>query len=203
MNPREVARSYDQLADEWSSDGFLHGYAVKQHERAIAFLKEKRTALDIGCGCTGRIIDLLIGHGFDVEGLDLSQRMLELAKKRHPNITFHHADICEWDFSKAFDFISAWDSIWHIPLAKHEAVLVKILQNLTPGGVCIFTAGGLDAPGEKLDSAMGPQMYYSVLGIPKMLSLISEARCVCRHLEYDQHPELHLCVIAQKAFSEP
>jgi hypothetical protein len=36
-----------------------------------------------------------------------------------------------------------------------------------------------------------------VLGIPATLRVISEAGCVCRHLEYDQYPELHLCVIAQ------
>jgi hypothetical protein len=57
---------------------------------------------------------------------------------------------------------------------------------------------GVDAPSEKVDSAMGPQMYYSVLGIPNLLKLISEAGCICRHLEYDQYPELHLYVIAQR-----
>jgi hypothetical protein len=48
-------------------------------------------------------------------------------------------------------------------------------------------------------SAMGLQMYHSVLGIPNVLKLLSEAGCICRHLEYDQYPELHVYVIAQKA----
>jgi hypothetical protein len=56
----------------------------------------------------------------------------------------------------------------------------------------------LDAPSEKVDSAMGPQMYYSVLGIPNLLKLISESGCICRHLEYDQYPALHLYIIAQR-----
>jgi 2-polyprenyl-3-methyl-5-hydroxy-6-metoxy-1,4-benzoquinol methylase len=199
MNPGEVARSYDQLADQWNRDSYPRDYGIRQHERAIAFLKEKRTALDIGCGSNGRIIDLLMRHGFDVEGLDLSQRMIELAKKRHPSITFHLVDICEWDSSRKYDLISAWDSIWHVPLANQEPVLRKIMQSLTPGGVCIFTTGGLDAPSEKVDSAMGPELYYSALGIPHTLKLISETGCICRHLEYDQYPESHLCVIAQRA----
>jgi hypothetical protein len=59
--------------------------------------------------------------------------------------------------------------------------------------------GGLDGPEEKQDSSMGPPIYYSVLGIPKTLETISEARCVCRHLEYDQMPEKHVFIIAQKA----
>ncbi len=198
MTPDEIAKSYDQIADQWSSDEFPRTNGIQQHERAIAFVREKKNALDIGCGSSGRIIDLLLAHGFDAEGLDISQRMIELARNRHPETVFHHADISTWEFPQQYDLISAWDSIWHLPLADQERVLSKILSGLNKGGVCIFTTGGLDAPEEKTDSAMGPPMYYSVLGIPKTLQLIADNQCVCRHLEYDQHPELHLYVIAQR-----
>ena len=198
MTPREIGNSYDQLADQWNSDTFSRQYGIKQHERAIRFVKEKRRALDIGCGSSGRIIDLLTSHRFDVEGLDISARMIGLAKARHPNVGFHHADIREWSFKKSYDFISAWDSIWHLPLADHAAVLKKILTGLTPGGVCIFTTGGLDTPTEKVDSTMGPPMYYSALGIPNTLRLLSETGCVCCPLEYDQYPESHVYIIAQR-----
>lgn len=199
MNPDEVAKSYDLFADHWSSDTFPRQNGIAQHERAIAFVRDKRHALDIGCGSSGRIIDLLLRHGFEVEGLDLSRRMIELARQYHPNIAFHQADICEWTFPRKYDLVSAWDSIWHLPLVTQEPVMKKILQGLNPGGVCIFTTGGLDAPGEKTDAAMGTPMYYSVLGIPDTLRVIAEAGCILRHLEYDQHPELHLYLIAQKA----
>ena len=68
----------------------------------------------------------------------------------------------------------------------------------TPGGIFIFTTGGLDAPSEKVDAAMGPKMYYSVLGIPRTLELLSECGCVSRHLEYDQYPQAHVFIIAQR-----
>lgn len=45
---------------------------------------------------------------------------------------------------------------------------------------------------------MGPPMYTAAIGIPKTLTLLSENGCICRHLEYDQHPELHLYIVAQK-----
>jgi len=198
MTPNEIANSYDQLAAHWNSDTFPRDNGIEQHKRALAFLKEGRCALDIGCGSSGRIIDLLISRGFDVEGLDISTVMIELAKQRHPNVTFHHGDICEWEFPRKYDFISAWDSICHVPLVQQAPVLKKILHGLTSGGVFIFTTGGLDAPSEKVDLAMGPQMYYGVLGIPNLLKLISAAGCICRHLEYDQYPELHLYIIAQR-----
>lgn len=198
MQPSEIAQSYDQIAERWNRDSFPRTNGIPQHQRAIAFLQQKRTALDIGCGSSGRIIDLLLEQGFAVEGVDISARMLALAQTHHPKVTFHHADICQWPLPQQYDLISAWDSIWHIPLGEQKPVMRKLMHGLTPGGVLIYTTGGLDAPSEKVDSAMGVPVYYSVLGIPNTLKLIDACGCVCRHLEYDQYPESHLYVIVQK-----
>src|SRR3954463_12980560 len=199
MSPSEIAKSYDEIAQIWNGGQFPRDNGIHQHERAIAFVKNRGHAIDIGCGSSGRVADLLISHGFEVEGLDISGEMIKMATRRHPNIKFHHEDICTWTFPNAYDFISAWDSIWHVPLREHGRVLGKILRGLTSGGICIFTAGGLDAPAEKIDSEMGPRMYYSTLGVPNILKVLSETGCICRHLEYDQYPESHLYIIAQKA----
>jgi SAM-dependent methyltransferase len=198
MKPKDVATSYDSLADYWAGDRFPRENGIEQHKRAIAFLERRGNALDIGCGSSGRILDLLLDSGFEAEGLDLSENMLRLATRRHPQVTFHHADICDWEFPRTYDFISAWDSIWHVPLAENERVLTKVLAGLAPGGVCIFTTGGVDHASETQDSAMGPPMYHSVPGIPAILRILGASGCACRHLEYDQYPELHVYVIAQK-----
>jgi 2-polyprenyl-3-methyl-5-hydroxy-6-metoxy-1,4-benzoquinol methylase len=199
MTPDEVGRSYDELAEHWASHKFPRENGIAQHERAVAFVKTRRRALDIGCGSSGRIVDFMLAHGFAVEGVDVSQRMIEWAKRAHPDVVFHHADIREWHPSGSYDFISAWDSVWHVPLADQEPTLMKILSALAPGGVLIFTTGGLDEPSEKVDSAMGPPIYYSLLGIPRTLAVLNEAGCVLRHLEYDQYPELHVYLIAQRS----
>lgn len=98
-----------------TSEEFPRGNGSKQHERAIAFIKERRRALDIGCGSSGRFIDLLTSHGFDAEGADGSDQMIKLAMQRHPGITFNHADVGRLDSPRRHDFISASDSIWHLP----------------------------------------------------------------------------------------
>lgn len=198
MNPIKIAAGYDQLAERWASDSFPKANGIAQHERALSFVKQKRRALDVGCGSSGRFIDLLLSNGFNVEGVDISQKMLALAKAKHPAVVFYHADICEWVIPGKYDFISAWDSIWHVPLSQQKQVMTKLADALEPGGVFIFTTGGLDKPDEKTDSFMGPEMYYSTLGIPEVLLLVNEMGCICRHLEYDQHPELHVYLIVQK-----
>lgn len=198
MCPEEIGRSYDLIAQEWLQPR-LQTQGIAQCQRAIAFTRNRRWALDIGCGCSGRFIDLLQQHGFQAAGVDVSERMIALARQRHPEVPFFHADICTWEFPQNYDFVSAWDSLWHLPLAEQEPVLRKICAALAPAGVFIFTTGGVDGPEEKTDSCMGPPVSYSALGIPKTLELLTRFGCVCRHLEYDQYPEKHLCIIAQKA----
>ena len=89
--------------------------------------------------------------------------------------------------------------MWHVPLAEQEPVLTKLCRGLSPGGVLVFTTGGTDAPSEKQDSCMGPPMYHATLGISKTLQVLAESGRTCRHLEYDQYPELHAYIIAQRA----
>ncbi len=198
MKPTDIAKAYNQITHLWESDGFNRNNGIEQHERAIAFVKNIGKALDVGCGCTGRFIDLLLSKGFTPEGVDISEEMIKLAQKRHPEIKFHLEDICEWDLPQAYDFITAWDSIWHIPLDQQERVLTKLISGLNTNGVFIFSCGGTDDQGDHKDDFMGPEVYYSSLGINGFLKLFISLGCICRHLEYDQYPELHTYFIVQK-----
>lgn len=198
MKPKDTAKAYDQITHLWTRDEFKSENGIEQHKRAIAFVKNKGKALDVGCGCTGRFIDLLLKEGFTPEGVDISTKMIELARKRHPEISFYHQDICTWELSEKYDFITAWDSIWHVPLEEQKNVLGKLIAALNPEGVLVFSAGGTEEEGFITDDAMGPEVYYSSLGVHGFLNLFAELGGVCRHLEFDQHPELHLYFIVQK-----
>ena len=194
MSPEQVAADYDRIAHLWrtvSSDGFA------PVERAVGFVKRRGAALDVGCG-TGRLFGLLDKHGFCTDGIDVSPAMLALARDRHPDARLFHADVARWNLPRRYDLIVAWDSLWHVPLAAQEAVLTKLCRGLAAGGVFVFTTGGTDAPDERRNSDMGPPMYHATLGIPATLRVLAGAGCVCRHLEYDQHPEAHVYLIAQR-----
>jgi SAM-dependent methyltransferase len=198
MTPTETGKAYDTIAGRWADPAFPQSNGIAQHERALAFATRNGWALDVGCGSSGRIIALLLRRGFAVEGVDVSERMIELARRRHADVALHVADICKWTLPRRYNFISAWDCLWHVPLTSQKRVLRKLLNGLEPGGLLVLSMGGVDAPGEKTDSAMGPALYYAALGIPRTLEVIADCGCVCRHLEYDQWPESHAYAIAQK-----
>ncbi len=47
---------------------------------------------------------------------------------------------------------------------------------------------------------MEPDIYYSTLGVNGFVRLLMKLGCVCIHLEYDQYPEIHSYLIAQKVW---
>ena len=199
MLSAQVANSYDRIAARWRSPDFDASNGIEQHKRAISFTARRDAALDVGCGSSVRILSLLRSNGFAVEGLDLSSEMLKLASKGKPDFTFHQADICDWSPPRSYSFISAWDSIWHVPLLRQPSVLLKLCAALAPEGVIIFTAGGLESPEEHENEHMGVPMYHATLGVPRLCSLLAEGACARRHFEYDQQPQPHVYFIAQRA----
>ncbi|MGA7125194.1 MAG: class I SAM-dependent methyltransferase, partial [Chthoniobacterales bacterium] len=83
MDPEALGREYDKIAAHWQ-EPFLQTNGLTQFEKAIHFTKNRGPALDIGCGCSRRFIDLLQKHGFAPEGLDVSEKMIALAREQHP-----------------------------------------------------------------------------------------------------------------------
>jgi trans-aconitate methyltransferase len=198
MEPIETGKAYDTITERWSKDRFNMNNGIDQHKRAISFVENRGLALDLGCGCTGRFIELLLTEGFQPEGLDVSTKKIEISRSRFPNLVFYNEDICQWAPTKKYDFITAWDSVWHVPLENQAALMVKIANSLNAGGVLIFSFGGVNEPGEHTDDTMGPMMYYSSLGTNGFMEIFIKNRCAIKHLEFDQYPELHAFLIVQK-----
>ncbi|MGL4475074.1 MAG: class I SAM-dependent methyltransferase [Shewanella sp.] len=138
MSAEKIATAYNQITHRWNSDEFDLSNGILQHQKAISFVKNRGKALDVGCGCTGRFIDLLLDEAFMPAGIDISPAMLKIARAKHPDIHFILGDIGQYELSDKYDFITAWDSIWHSPLAEQKSLITKIVASLNIGGVFIF-----------------------------------------------------------------
>ncbi len=196
MNPWQTGKNYDKIAHWWHNQHLASSYGVSQVERAISYCKNRGTALDVGCGSGGRLMNTLLSAGFEVTGVDVSEKMVEIARSNHPEVTFHIADIVSWQAPQKFDFIVAWDSIFHLPLAMQAPVVTKLCQLLQPNGILVYTFG--DGAGEHQSEWHNDTFHYSTLGVSENLKVIMANGCQCRHLELDQFPEKHVYLIAQK-----
>ncbi|HKV43088.1 MAG TPA: class I SAM-dependent methyltransferase [bacterium] len=62
------------------------------------------TLLDVACG-TGQHLVHLKPH-YAVEGLDLNPEILAIARRRHPDVVFHQADMVRFDLPRRFDVVT-------------------------------------------------------------------------------------------------
>ena len=196
MKPTALGKKYDKIAVWWQEQHKDGDYGVTQIEKALNFRSGGGNALDVGCGSGGRIVRALQERNYKITGLDVSIEMIKLASDNHPDECFIHEDICAWNTTDRYDFIVAWDSVFHLPHHEQETVTAKLCRLLNSDGVLIYTLG--NAIGEHTDEWHGENYYYSSIGINENIRLLIENGLTVLHLELDQYPEKHVYVIAKK-----
>lgn len=198
MEPQELGRKYDKIAQWWHEQHHASAYGMQQLARALSYASTTgRRALDVGCGAGGRVVNALLAQGYEVTGIDVSAEMIRLAARNHPDAVFHVQDICIWEPDGTFDFIVAWDSIFHLPLQMQRPVMDKLCRLLDKNGVIIYSFG--NATGDHTDTWHDDEFYYSSIGMNGNLAALLENGLTVLHLELDQFPEQrHAYVIGQK-----
>jgi len=194
---QSIGQKYDRIAGWWNDHHQNSEYGVAAFEKALGFVGTGRRALDIGCGSGGRFIHRLADRGFHVTGIDASKAMIDIARANHPEMKFIANDIQHWSDMGRFDFIYAWDSLFHLPLEAQAPVLRKTCQSLSSEGV-LFYSFGAGKPGAHDDVWHAMTFSYSTLGINENLRILMEEGLEVQHLELDQFPEKHAYIIARK-----
>ncbi|TCP53443.1 dTDP-3-amino-3,4,6-trideoxy-alpha-D-glucopyranose N,N-dimethyltransferase/N-dimethyltransferase [Tamaricihabitans halophyticus] len=100
---------------------------------------DTRSVLDVGCG-TGAHLGPLNETFEHVEGLDLAEPMLAIARKQlDPTIQLHHGDMCDFTLQRSFDaLICMFCSIAYAgDLARIRTAIANMAEHLNPGGVLI------------------------------------------------------------------
>jgi SAM-dependent methyltransferase len=98
---------------------------------------------DLGCG-PGRVTGYLHTLGLDAFGVDLSPRMVEVARRDHPGIRFEEGLLAALDLADgSLGGIVAWYSVIHTPPEQLPPVFAEFHRVLAPGGQLLvaFQAG--------------------------------------------------------------
>jgi SAM-dependent methyltransferase len=116
---RNVQATYDSIAEEYAK----RVYGELPHkpldrallDRFAAQVGQSGKICDLGCG-PGHVASYLAQRGADVVGIDLSPRMVEIARRLNPDIQFMAGDIFRLDVEDGgWAGIAAMYSIIHIP----------------------------------------------------------------------------------------
>jgi SAM-dependent methyltransferase len=161
---------FTQLRDTWDGFADIYDQWTAFHDHAAwarqldALVRAGgglgRRLLDVGCG-TGASTSALRELGYEPVGVDVSQRMLELAAARlGPDVELHRHDMRELPALGQFDLISCVSDGLNYLL--DEASLVAAFdgfrRNLAPGGRVVFDVDTL---------AAFRKLYSSLLVLPQ------------------------------------
>jgi SAM-dependent methyltransferase len=121
-------------------------YAFKDYEGTARRLQQllgerhpgARTLLDVACG-TARHLELL-RQRYRVEGVDLSEELLQVARARCPDVPLHRADMADFDLGRTFDVVTClFSSIAYVrSLERMRAATEAMARHVAPGGLLLL-----------------------------------------------------------------
>jgi SAM-dependent methyltransferase len=134
-----LGAAYDQGPHVEVAQGFFSAV------RGLARARAPGLVLDLGCG-TGLLTELLARTGCRVLGLDLSRRMLQVARRRcrgfGARVRFRKGDLLDFDTAPpAAAAFACADIVNHFTAETDVAAFFRsVRRNLAPGGVFVFDA---------------------------------------------------------------
>ncbi len=137
--------NYSTFAEFYDEIEIDYNKAKKLNEILDKLLKKlgKKTILDMTCG-TGFQVEYLSKKGYEIIGSDLNKEMLNIAKKKCPNIKFYHGDMRNAKYGKFDAVITIFNAIGHLSKIDFEKAIRNISDNLNDNGIYIFDIFNLD-----------------------------------------------------------
>jgi ubiquinone/menaquinone biosynthesis C-methylase UbiE len=135
---KKVSEVYNLIADKYSRAFDRELPEKKFMDKFTSLLGKNAKVLDVGCG-SGREMGYYLGRGFRITGLDISNNMLNIAKKKFPQTEFILGDMRKLEFGKnSFDAITFPYSLFHVNKKEVPKVLEKANEILKPRGVILM-----------------------------------------------------------------
>ncbi len=121
----KIAQEYDkEIGNDYSDTPYI--------DKFLNYLDGKKV-LDIGCG-VGNLTKYIMDKGFNVEGIDLSKEMLNIAKQKYSDIKFYEMNMKEITLRKKYDGIMLAYSLFHLTKKEVIEVLPKYYDLLNSNG---------------------------------------------------------------------
>ena len=169
-----VEQGYNRIAEDYYTHRNLSKFNNELEEFA-SLLPENAHVLDLGCGAGIPTAKFLTEKGIKVTGIDLSETMLNLARKNVPSAKFIKMDMNELKFNeKIFDGIVSVYALFHIPKERHFEIFKKAFEILKPGGILMINTGVSESEGTS--RFFGVPMFWSNFSPKITLNLVKKAR---------------------------
>jgi ubiquinone/menaquinone biosynthesis C-methylase UbiE len=139
----KVENMYDTVAKEYA-ETFSGEHKKKPKDQEILYrfsqkIGNRQPVWDLGCG-PGQTTKYLRNLGIEISGMDLSEKILEQARKIHPEIHFQKGNILDLSFeTNSIAGIVAFYAMVHFSKEQVGMAFREIFRVLQPDGIFIFT----------------------------------------------------------------
>lgn len=142
------------------------------------YLPKGAYILDLGSGTGKPYAKLLVERGFHVLGIDISPRMIELARNYVPQAEFVELSITDIEFKNMFDGVFSSYTMLLLDPPLFEDVAKRIVLSLKKGGLFYLSLNetgkeGIDVDKEAFVEIMGEKMYSRAYSKEEVLETFS------------------------------
>lgn len=141
-------------------------------DRFAAGLASRAAILDIGCGSGEPVAAHLIASGFMVTGVDSSQALVGMCRRRFPSHEWLVADMRKLALGRRFEGLIAWDSFFHLAFDDQSGMFPVFARHSAPGAMLMFTSG--PRRGEAIGTFAGEALYHASLDPDEYRLLLGE-----------------------------
>ncbi len=195
----ENKRTYNEIAEKFEQTRRRYSPEL---EELKGYIKEGEKVLDLGCG-SGRLYEVFKNKNIDYLGLDFSEKLIEIARKKYGNF-FVLGEILDLPFfDESFDSVWAISSLHHIPSKElRKKAVNQIWRVLRKGGRIIVTCWKIGSIFKK-DVYIpfdGKKRYYHAFSKRELKRLFKEAGFSVEKLTFLKrgNKKTNILIIAKK-----
>jgi cyclopropane fatty-acyl-phospholipid synthase-like methyltransferase len=172
-NMNALARApYDLIAEQWIRARIILEREKPYIDDFAALLTPGAHVLDLGCGA-GIISRCVLDRGCAVTGVDASAIQLRSARALCPEAEFIMADMLDLELTTRYQGLVAWDSVFHIPRARHRELFFSMHRWLEEGAPVLLSLGGTED--EFTAPTFGVDFFYSGYAPQTSVDLVTQA----------------------------
>ncbi|MGP1352902.1 MAG: class I SAM-dependent DNA methyltransferase [Parasphingopyxis sp.] len=164
---------YERRAHVWDKDRPRSLYEKPWLDQFAAAVGGSGRLLDLGCGAGEPIAAYFIEAGFTLVGVDYSDAMIALARRRYPQAEWLVRDMRQLDLPGRFDGIYSWDGLFHLSVAEQRAALPDLADRIGDGGAILLTVG--TGEGEVTGTVGGETVYHASLSEAEYRDILRSA----------------------------
>ena len=176
-----LKETYNRIAADWHRDHTADDWWVEGTDVFVQKLATGARVLDVGCG-SGVKSKYLATHGLKVLGIDISDGLLDIARREVPEAEFRELSMMDLSsLEETFDGVFAQASLLHIPKKNAGAVVKQMAGRLAPGGLLYIAVKEIraDKPEESVekesDYGYEYERFFSYFSMDELKRYLADA----------------------------